>query len=287
MHAHQRQPEMPTLQVLPVAHLLLHEQHDTQRSEPLQLRLQQEGVLKNPSIVAPIAGNGGASDELRYVVLDGANRVTVMRALGIAHIAAQVVDYEDPELVLDTWHHLIKGMQGQRLLDLLRALDCASLRQTDLMQARALLARRDIVAFVQTVEREVWVVECRGDLHACNHCLNEVVNAYKSEARIFRANTDHLDELLPLYEAVTALIVFPRFAPAEVMELARVGACLPAGITRHLIPRRALRINLPLDVLRSPASLAEKNLWLADWMKQKVAAKTARFYQESTFLFDE
>jgi len=40
-------------------------------------------------------------------------------------------------------------------------------------------------------------------------------------------------------------------------------------------------------VLRSPASLAEKNLWLADWMKQKVAAKTARFYQESTFLFDE
>ena len=83
------------------------------------------------------------------------------------------------------------------------------------------------------------------------------------------------------------LIVFPRFAPAEVMELARVGACLPAGITRHLIPRRALRINLPLEVLRSPVSLAEKNLWLADWMKQKVAAKTARFYQESTFLFDE
>ena len=123
MHAHQRQPEMPTLQVLPVAQLLLHEQHDTQRSEPLQQRLQQEGMLKNPPIVAPIATNGSDQDELRYVVLDGANRVTVMRALGIAHIAAQVVDYEDPELVLDTWHHLIKGMHGQRLLDLLRALD--------------------------------------------------------------------------------------------------------------------------------------------------------------------
>ena len=35
------------------------------------------------------------------------------------------------------------------------------------------------------------------------------------------------------------------------------------------------------------ANSAKKNLWLADWMKQKVAAKTARFYQESTFLFDE
>ena len=287
MNTHQRQPEMPTLQVLPLAHLLLHEQHDAQRSEPLLQRLQQEGVLKNPPIVAPIPANGGDDAEQRYVVLDGANRVTVLRALGMAHIAAQVVDYEDPELVLDTWHHLIKGMQGQHLLDLLRALDCASLRQTDLMQARALLARRDIVAFVQTIQREVWVIECRGDLHACNNCLNEVVNAYKSEARIFRANTDHLDELLPLYEGVTALIVFPRFAPVEVMELARVGACLPAGVTRHLIPRRALRINLPLEVLRSSQSLAEKNLWLVDWMKRKVAAKTARFYQESTFLFDE
>jgi hypothetical protein len=49
--------------------------------------------------------------------------------------------------------------------------------------------------------------------------------------------------------------------------LARSGAALIAGITRHLIPRRALRINLPLDVLRRPQSLAEKNLWLADWMK--------------------
>ncbi len=113
---------MPTLQVLPVAQLLLHEQHDTQRSEPLLLRLQQEGVLKNPPIVAPIVTNGGGAQEQRYVVLDGANRVTVVRALGIAHIAAQVVDYEDPELVLDTWHHLIKGMESQRLLDLLRAL---------------------------------------------------------------------------------------------------------------------------------------------------------------------
>ena len=81
--------------------------------------------------------------------------------------------------------------------------------------------------------------------------------------------------------------VFPRFTPAEIIDLACVGACLPAGITRHLIPGRALRINLPLEVLTSADSLEQKNAWLADWIKQKVASKSARYYQESTFLFDE
>ena len=83
------------------------------------------------------------------------------------------------------------------------------------------------------------------------------------------------------------LVVFPHYAPAEIVDLARVGAYLPAGNSRHLIPRRALRINLPLTMLASGASLDEKNRWLGGWMKEKVAAKAARFYQESTFLFDE
>jgi hypothetical protein len=105
--------------------------------------------------------------------------------------------------------------------------------------------------------------------------------------RIFRANTDHLPSLLPFHDDVAALVVFPRFAPAEIIDLARVGARLPAGITRHLIPRRALRINLPLTVLSGGASLPEKNAWLMDWLKQKMASKTVRYYHESTFLFDE
>jgi hypothetical protein len=33
--------------------------------------------------------------------------------------------------------------------------------------------------------------------------------------------------------------------------------------------------------------LIEKNGYLKDWLKEKMANKQARFYQESTFLFDE
>lgn len=277
----QRQPEMPDLRVVPVSDLLLHEQHDAQRSEPLLERLRSDGVLKNPPIVAAIPG------EQRYVVLDGANRVTAAQTLGMAHIAVQVVDYEDPELILDTWYHLVKGMSVEQFKELLASLPGIRTESADLMHARALLARRESLAFVEYPHGEVCSLFADGNLHQRTQRLNDIVDLYKVRGRIFRANTDHLPSLLPLYDDITVLVVFPHYAPAEIVDLARVGAYLPAGISRHLIPRRALRINLPLSMLGNGFSLDEKNRWLSDWMKQKIAAKAARYYQESTFLFDE
>lgn len=281
MATYRRQPEMPDLRVVPVAELLLHEQHDAQRTEPLLQRLQTDGVLKNPPIVASIRG------EQRYIVLDGANRVTAMQALGIPHIAVQVVDYEDAELILDTWHHLVKGVGAEHLKGMLQAVQGVEIELADAAHARALLARREILAFVVYLNGEVWTLQASGNLHQRTQHLNKIVGLYKVQGQIFRANTDHLPSLLPFHDDVAALVVFPRFAPAEIVDLACVGACLPAGITRHLIPRRALRINVPLTVLSSGISLPAKNAWLMDWLKQKVASKSVRFYHESTFLFDE
>ncbi len=281
MNMHQRQPEMPDLRVVPVAELILHEQHDAQRSESLLARLRVDGVLKNPPIVAPVHG------EQRYVVLDGANRVTALQMLGFAHIAVQVVDYEDAELVLDTWHHLVKGIDVEHFKDMLQAVRGVEIERADAVHARARLARREILAYLEYVDGEVWTLHASGDLHQRTRCLNEIVDRYKVQGRIFRANTDHLPSLLAFHDEVTALVVFPRFAPAEIIDVARVGAFLPAGITRHLIPRRALRVNLPLAALNGDRSLPEKNAWLVDWLKRHVASKSVRYYQESTFLFDE
>ena len=272
---------MPDLRVVPVAELLLHEQHDAQRTEPLLQRLKCDGVLKNPPVVAPIRG------EPRYVVLDGANRVTVMQALGMAHVVVQAVDYEDADLIVDTWHHLIKGVGADRVRAMLQARQSVKLDRADAAHARAQLARREILAFVEYPNGEVWTLQASGDLHQRSRHLNEIVDLYKGQARVFRASTDHLASLLPLHDDAAALVVFPRFAPAEIIDLARVGACLPAGITRHVIPRRALRVNVPLTVLSRDASLSEKNAWLADWLAQREASRAVRYYHESTFLFDE
>ncbi len=281
MNTRQRQPEMPDLRVVPVADLLLHEQHDAQRSEPLLRRLQEDGVLKNPPVVAPVTG------ERRYVVLDGANRVTATRSIGMAHIVVQVVDYQDPELILDTWHHLVSGLSSAQFESTLQSLKGVQFEPTELVHAQAQLDRREVLAVIQYPQDRTWTVHAFGDLHERTQRLNDIVDLYKQHGRIFRANSHYLPALMPYYEDIAALVVFPRFTPAEIVDCARVGACLPAGITRHLIPRRALRINLPLQVLASDDSLEQKNAWLAQWIKQKVASKAARYYEESTFLFDE
>lgn len=281
MTSHHYQHELPDLRILPVKSLLLHEEHDVQRSLPLVSRLTADGVLRNPPVVAPIPG------EEQFVVLDGANRVTALETLEFPHVLAQVVDYEDEELILDTWYHLVTGFPHEEFHHDIAELVGVCLEPSELLHARAELARREALAYVAYPGNGVYTICSEGDLHQRAARLNDIVNLYKARGKIFRTNTDHLENLLPYYDEVTVLVVFPRYQPAEIIELARMGARLPAGITRHVIPRRALRVDFPLDVLRADLPAEDKNVQLHEWLKRKVAGKEVRYYQESTFLFDE
>ena len=113
-----------------------------------------------------------------------------------------------------------------------------------------------------------------------------MVEAYLAHgAKIFRLGADHLSS--DHMGEATAMVIFPRVRPADILELTANGARLPAGITRHVIPNRALRLNLPLEVLGEDKSLEEKNAWLAEMIQQKMMAKGIRYYAEPTFMFDE
>jgi hypothetical protein len=65
------------------------------------------------------------------------------------------------------------------------------------------------------------------------------------------------------------------------------GINVPSGITRHIIPNRALHINIPVNVLQADWSLQEKEDWLHNWLMERMAANAIRYYSESTFSFDE
>jgi hypothetical protein len=276
------QLRLPDLRFVPVDALIPHEQHDQHRSGPLARRLREQGVLRNPPIVTPLP-----PDDERFVVLDGANRATAAREAGLPHIVVQVVRYEDPGLRLTTWHHALSDMptpEFERALGKVEGLACL---ETDLRHARAVLARREAIAFIALGQGAI-TLHGGGELHQRNQVLNRVVDTYRTSARLYRVASDSLSQAQSEHADVTALVVFPQFEPEEVLELATSGARLPAGITRHLIPRRALRLNIPLERLADmEQSLAAKNEWLETWMRDKVHQRQVRFYQESTVLFDE
>ena len=272
---------LPDLRLLPTGLLIPHEDCDPRRIERLSQRIRKEGRLKNPPIVAAIP------DTERFVVLDGANRSTAFEALGIPHIVAQVVSYGDPGVVLDTWYHVVSGMPLEVFEAALAEVDGMQLRPCSLEQARADLATHQAVAYIvceQGVRKVCTPEGCEvGDLRL----LSDIVGVYKGKADIFRASNDIWEKQVPYYPGITALTIFPQLRPADILEAARNGERIPSGITRHIIPNRALNINIPLEVLAADWTLERKREWLQGWMMERMAANAIRFYAESTFSFDE
>lgn len=270
---------LPNLQMLPVDKLVLHETCDERRVAKLCQRLRRERRLKNPPIVTPFA------EQDCYIVLDGANRVSAFHELKIPHIVAQIVSYDDPGVELETWYHVVAGMSETIFVAALDAISNLHLTPVTLEEARRRLAIDDGVAYL--VSRDaVHLVHNTADGNDIG-LLNNLVGAYKGKANIYRASNDDFAKQAPTYPDITALVIFPRYRPADLVALVRRGEVVPSGITRHVIPERALRVNIPLDVLESSQPLAEKQAWMQQWWRERLSANAIRFYAESTFLFDE
>jgi hypothetical protein len=281
-HLHPFDHRLPDLRFVPVEALLPHEQHDSRRLELLVERLQREAVLRNPPVVTALPG------DKRFLVLDGANRATAALQSGLEHLVVQVVRYEEPHVLLSTWSHALGEMPRAEVGSMLRAIPGLVVREETYLHARALLARREALAYVVYEDGGADTLCGGADLEARNVLLNGVVDCYRGRQRYYRVPTDAFPEAAERHPGITALVVFPHFEPAEVIELATTGARLPAGITRHLIRWRALRLNIPFERLAdSRASLDEKNHWLASWMEERFGQRQVRFYEEPTVMFDE
>lgn len=271
--------EVPVLRIVPVENLVLHEETDPRRVEGLLHRIREDGLLKNPPVVTPMNQAG------LYVVLDGANRVEALAGLGVRDAVVQVVDYD--QVRVDTWNHLVAGIDGRALFEAIRGIAGVRVRPTDLDTARQLWRERAILAYIVGRDGEVYILEAGGNLEQSAGLLNQMSDIYRGAATIYRVQTDDTGELLSYYDDVTATIVYPPFQPADILSLARNSAKLPTGITRHIIPVRALRVNIDLGFLAEDRPLEEKNVWLQTWLRRKLQNKEVRYYEEATFLFDE
>ncbi len=272
---------LPNLMVLPTESLLLHEDFDPRRAEKLSRRILEGGVLKNPPIVAPIP------DTDFYVVLDGANRTSAFAQVGIPHIVAQVVDYDDPGVVVDVWYHVVSGLDLAVFEQGLVSIDHLRLETCTLQEARQSLVDREAIAYIVCESGVRKVVTPEGGNHGMLKLLSQIVSTYKGRADIYRASNDIWEIQKPYYPEITALLIFTRLRPEDVIAAALGEQKIPSGITRHIIPARALNINFPVGILMSSWSLERKREWLQEWLMERMAANAIRYYAESTFSFNE
>ena len=273
--------KLPDLRMLPTELLLPHEDSDPRRVEKLSQRIKAEGRLKNPPIVSQIPGSD------KYVILDGANRVMAFVTLGIPHMVAQIVSYADTGVELDTWYHVVAGMEFDEFDHALTRITGLDLLECTLEEARFALKTNQAAAYIISEHGVRKACSPTGERLNDVHLLQGIVGAYRGKADIFRASNDNWAIQKPFYPNITALVVFPSYSPADILQTVRNGDKVPSGITRHLIPQRALNINIPLEVLAANWDLERKCIWLDNWLMERMAANAIRYYAESTFSFDE
>ncbi len=267
---------LPDLRIVPVSAVFLHEDCDAARVKRLTSRLQEDGFLRNPPIAAGLP-------EGNYVVLDGANRTSALRVLGASAIPLQVVDYDDPAIRLEAWYHLVPSPVdiAERLRDY--GLPLRAGTRTD---AGQWLEERAVACYFVTPTAVV-AIPTAPSMRSLASTLAQVVAAYKGITRIYRVLTTDLEALSGQYGTVGAIVVYPTFSKGEIREMAHAPTKLPAGVTRHVISGRALRVNVPLEVLTAPGPVDGKNQWLRERIHQQLLDDRIRYYPEASFLFDE
>ena len=257
-------PHMPVLRVVSLSRIRRHEEIDPFRVERLVGRIANEGIQVNPMMCSE-----APSGEL--VLLDGATRTESLRQLGLEHAVVQIVDPE--EVTLETWHHVIRECTEQEILQQIEATEDLVLTEGP-GTPRLRLAGGGI----QSVQ---------GTGVSPNAALTALVHSYVGRRTVNRI-TDPADESVPWrFPDWAAIIEFPTLSVEDVMKAAVGDDLLPAGITRFLVPERALRLNLDLALLQSPGTVEEKQESLDEMLSLRARAGRIRRYEETVVILDD
>jgi hypothetical protein len=267
--------QLPVTRIVQAHEVRVHEDPDPQRVKALTQRLKEEQVLRNPPVAAPLPRGG-------FVVLDGANRTAALQSMSVPFHVLQLVDYASPTIRLEVWNHLLTADGAAR--DAASEGEVARLRNAEELEDGL---RTGALACGVVTPAAVLGVVGPGNQQGRIQVLRRVVAGYAGRVQIYRVPTADLTTLRAEYGEVAAVIVFPRFSKEDILALADLPERLPTGITRHIIPNRVLRLNVPLSLLRDAGSIPEKNEALQDLIRARLLAHRVRYYAEPTLLFDE
>jgi hypothetical protein len=276
----------PDLRLAPTGRIRFHEHPERRRTERLMARIRQEAQLRNPPIVAEMPSGD-------FLLLDGANRVSAFAALDYSHVPVQVVDYGHESIQLKGWHHLLLDGRALGLRQVYGALPGVTVRAARREQLTQLLEFRQVFAVLVDEAAQCWGLfpspEGAGiDIHRRIATLNGVIDAYEGQSKLERIKLADYTQLPQVIRGVDHQVaLFPVLTKEELLLLAMERVMIPTGITRHLIPGRALAINLDLAFLTALPDEAAKVNHFNGYVNQLELEGRIRFYEESVFIMNE
>jgi hypothetical protein len=254
---------MPRLRVVPLERIRRHEEVDPLRVDLLSSRIETEGIQVNPMVCIESAG-----EEL--VLLDGATRTEALKGLGLDHAVVQLV--EEHTVSLGTWHHVVRAAPIDDFI--------AAVSEPSEME----LATAEWPPTIHISDGRTF--HARGIGISPNATLAHLVRTYIGHWRVNRSAEPDEGLVSRDYPDWTALIEFPTLSVEEVMRAALGHDLIPAGVTRFLVPERALRLNVPLSLL-DDGDLDQKQHTLDDLIAERARNGRIRRYSEPVVILDD
>lgn len=268
----------PDLKIVPLTNITLQEYVHKRRMVKLADSIKKEGILRNPPIVTNFF------DE-KYLHLDGANRITAIETLNYPACLVQVVDYGDPTHVhLSSWSHLTT-VDKEHFLSSIRKLQDVIVKETKRFDYRVLF-RPYTICILAFADGSVLEVSTKKSFTELVTRMGSIVDLYADAAveRVFSGSTWNTESIRVRFERFpeyNLFVAFPTFSPQQMVTLVDRGVLMPAGITRHVVYRRKLNVNLPLEYLKiSPIERANEKL------QKFLRHRTVRLYEESVIYFE-
>ena len=268
----------PDLKIVPIERIKLQEYVQKGRMKKLAAEIKKEGILRNPPIVTKFFND-------TYLHLDGANRITAIELLKYKYCLIQVVEYSDPSQVrLMSWSHLV-GVDESTFLTSVEALGDIIIRELSTFSNRYLL-RANVLCVIVFNNGKVYELSSKLSYTEVVAKMGKFVDLYTDAEveRVFSASPWNNESIKLRFERYTdknMFVAFPNFSPQQVITLIDRGVLMPAGVTRHVVYRRKLNVNMPLEFLQS-SSEERANTKLQSFLQKR----SVRLYEEPIIYFE-
>ena len=239
-----------------------------------------EGILRDPLIV----------DRDEHVILDGMHRFYALKKLKSRFAPCCLVDYDNPHIGLGPWFRTFTVKEPESVAEkLLTEMQLAYSKN----QMRLSVTDFDEKAIIMTGNGVQFSLPGTKDPIECAR------NAVRLEKALIIKNSsvEYNSEVISLQRLksseVNLVILLPIFTKNQIREFALHGLLLPHKTTRHVMPSRPLKLDVPLPLLNDRnISQTEANRRLDELLEKRRVDRKApgsivdgRRYQEELLVF--
>ena len=268
------------IKLLKISEIKLHETTETKRLRNIYDRIANNRFLFNPVIVG--------CHKKEMILIDGANRLSSLKDIGCKLSIAQVIDYDDRRIKLKNWNHLVYNTD---ITYFLKYFDRNKIKYRFVKYNEGAKIRNSklchmLLSDINT-DKTVLINLPKGFDNVVKE-LNAFAKLYFGKYPFDRSEEEITYSDLRKYTRREGILIeFPRFKKHHVINAAKNGRKIPAGITRHILVNRVLHVRYEISKLKDDRDIDFKTKELKKYLISKIDNNKVRQYRESVIVFDE